>query len=224
MKLASKETSLVIAGAWNPAILTPAWFLQHGLSKSLDEVNSVQTFFPISQGSIFELPRYVLEDLSFIVRPDSLILFPPESTDNLNNSLNNLEMAAAAILGELKHTPMSGVGHNFTFIHTNPDSNELDVFTNSAQDISDGMPEDWSAASYSLSTSFTNSTETVVVNIQRQFEANAITVKFNFHHPLNSIDSALIVLRGENQYKRMFDNLELAKQLMIQLYGECEDD
>jgi hypothetical protein len=224
MKLVSNETSLVIAGAWNPAILTPVWVLQHGLNKPLDGVNSVQTFFPISPGVIFEPPRYVLEDLSFIVRPDTLILCPPDSMNSSENALNNLEDAAANILQELKHTPMTGVGHNFTFIHTNPESKELDVFTNSTQDISDEMPDDWSPASYVLATSFKNSTETVIVNIQRQFEASAITVKFNFHHPVDSIDSASIVLRGDNGYKRMFANLDLAKQLLKKLYGDCEND
>jgi hypothetical protein len=33
MNIAPEETSLVIAGAWNAAILTPAWVIKYGLLK-----------------------------------------------------------------------------------------------------------------------------------------------------------------------------------------------
>lgn len=221
MKLVSTETSLVIAGAWNPAILTPQWVLQHGLNKSLDGGNLIQAFLPATQGVIFEFPRYVLEDLSFSVRPDLFILSPVESTPE---RIVALEDAAARMLEQLKHTPITGIGHNFEFREANPMPGNLDLFTASRQDLINNMPDCWEPASASLAASFKNNTDTVIVNIQRQFEADVLIVKFNFHHPISSADDALVVLRGENDYKRMNQNLIFAKQLMTELYGEIEND
>ena len=220
MQLVSSETSLVIAGAWNPAILTPAWVLQHGLLRPLGD-NIVQTFLPATLGGIFEFPRYVLDGLSFSVRPNLLILSPPESTPDL---ISTLEVTAANMLEELRHTPVTGIGHNFSFYKENPDAVDLDIFTTSRQDLTDNMPNGWVPASGSIAASFENNDGTVIVDIQRRCEANVLHVKFNFHHPIKSVDEALIVLRGENGFARMSQNLELAKQLMAAQYGEIEND
>jgi hypothetical protein len=220
MKLVSTETSLVIAGAWNPAILTPPWLLKHALGKNSDENNLVQAFLPAMQGVIFEFPRYVLEELSYLVRPDTLIMSPVDSS---HQHMNTLEDVAAKILEELKHTPITGIGHNFSFSDTNPQSQVLDVFTVSRQDLTDNMPEGWTPETCMLSANFKNTNETVIVNIQRQFNANELIVKFNFHHPIKSEADAIAILKGSNDYKRMADNLELAEQLIEQLYGDIDN-
>ncbi len=36
MDLISSETSLVVAGAWNAAILTPEWVQKHGFEGKVD--------------------------------------------------------------------------------------------------------------------------------------------------------------------------------------------
>lgn len=220
MKLVSTETSLVIAGAWNPAILTPAWLLKHALGKTSDENNLVQAFLPAMQGVIFEFPRYVLEELSFLVRPDTLIMSPVESSQQ---HMNKLEDVAAKILEELKHTPITGIGHNFTFSDTNLKSQELDVFTVSRQDLTDNMSEGWTPATCMLTANFKNTNETVIVNIQRQFDVNELIVKFNFHHPIKSEDDAISILNGSNGYNRMANNLEIAEQLIMKLYGDIDN-
>jgi hypothetical protein len=221
MKLVSTETSLVIAGAWNPAILTPAWMLKYALDKSPDGNNQVQAFFPALSGVIFEFPRYVLEDLSFLVRPDTLIMFPVTSTAE---RMDALEEGAAKVLEELKHTPINGIGYNFTFSDASPESHKLDVFTASRQDLTDCIPNGWSPASSVLATNFKNADETVIVNIQRHFEVSELIVKFNFHHPIKSENDALDILRGHKGYTRMAGNLELAKQLVTSLYRDLEND
>lgn len=221
MKLVSNETSLVISGAWNPAILTPAWVLHHGLGRPLDEGELVKAFLPAGASGLFEFPHYVHKELSFSVRPDRLILslseFKPEGIDIL-------EDAAAKMIGELKHTPITGVGHNFEFRETNPKPENLNIFTASRQDLTDSMPVGWSPSSAVLAASFKNDTDTVVVNVTRQYEANTLIVKFNFHHPIKSADEAIAALKGENGYLRMRQNLILANDLMATLYGDIEND
>jgi len=72
MQIVSTETSLVIAGAWNIAILTPGWVLKYGLQQKGDE--HVQVFFPAGSGALFGFPRYQLKDFSFVVRPDASLM------------------------------------------------------------------------------------------------------------------------------------------------------
>src|SRR6266404_9040232 len=100
MQLVPAETSLVVAGAWNPAILTPAWVLHHGLNRPVGQAESVQVFVPAGSGMFFEFPRYALPEFTYVVRPDTLIITP---TDQTSNNLPALENAAAAMLGYLSH-------------------------------------------------------------------------------------------------------------------------
>lgn len=216
MNINHGETSLVISGAWNPAILSPQWILQHGLDKPLDGTNRIQTFMPVGQGVIFEFPRYVLEDFTFTARADALIIIP---TTTEQERMAIAEDASAKILQELSHTPVGGIGHNFEFQEPNPQPAQLQVFTDSRQDIADKMPDGWSSSSAVVISSFTNVTNSVVINISRHFEAETIIVKVNFHHPVQSIDQALQILRGSNDYSRMAQNYELAKNIVTKLYG-----
>jgi len=221
MNINHSETSLVISGAWNPAILTPQWVLRHGLGKSLDGTNHFQAFLPAGQGVIFEFPRYVLEDLTFNARPDALVIVP---TATQQDRISIVEQAAAKMLHELRHTPVGGVGHNFEFREPNPQPQQLQVFTDCRQDLADEMPDGWQPTSATVISSFTNAINTVVINMQRHFDAGSVIVKVNFHHPIATVDQALQILRGENGYLNMSDNFEMAKSVMTRLYGEIEHD
>jgi hypothetical protein len=137
MQLFPVETSLVVAGAWNPAILTPAWVLRHGLNRPAGQAEPVQVYVPAGTGLIFDFPRYVLPEFTFVVRPDTLIMAP---TDQTANNLEVLENAAALMLEHLRHTPINGIGHNFEYRDTEPSPDQLENFTRSRQDISDIMP------------------------------------------------------------------------------------
>lgn len=221
MKLIHEETSLVLAGAWNPAILTPPWVLQHGLNKALDGTSRYQTFLPTGLGFVFESPRYVLEDLTYTVHPNSLIIVPNSEAPE---DLNSIENAAALMLEQLKHTPMGGVGHNFEFRELNPQSNQLDVFTRSRQEIADEMPKGWEPATTAINSSFTNTAKTVLINVQHILMGNEIIVKVNFHHAVSSVEQAILVLRGEHGYSRMTQNFNFSRTLLTSLFGDLENE
>lgn len=221
MKLFHEETSLVLAGAWNPAILTPHWVLQYGLEKELDGTNRYQAFLPTGLGLVFEAPRYVLDELTFSVRPDALIIVPKSEA---HESLASAEDVASRMLDQLRHTPVGGVGHNFEFREQNPQPGQLDVFTRSRQDLADEMPDGWEPTTAAVIASFTNTAKTVVINVQRAFEGDAIIVKVNFHHAVTSVEQAISVLKGENGYLRMTQNFELACDLLTKLYGDMENE
>jgi hypothetical protein len=185
MELLPSETSLVIAGAWNAAILTPGWVMQHAFNRPLDEHGRVQVFLPALQGAVFEFPRYVLDNIAYIVRPDALVLAPNEST---TDCLALSEDVVTRIVSVLSHTPISGIGHNFEFRDSNPNPASLSVFTEARKDLVDQMPKGWSPSGAAIVASFKNEAETVHVNVQRHWDGAAVTVKFNFHHPVTSCD------------------------------------
>jgi hypothetical protein len=218
MRLVPPETSLVVSGAWNAAILTPSWVLQHAFQRPPQDQPQVQVFLPTAGGLVFELPRYTVEGLTYSVRPDELVFAPNESD---NQSLERMETAAANILGVLVHTPVAGIGHNFEFRDAEPEPTHGAVFSDSRQDLADEMPEGWQATTAGIVSSFKNANETVHVNIQRQWDGAIVSVKFNFHHPVANVAQARLVLAGDG-YSRMAENLAMARQLINSLYGEEE--
>lgn len=215
MTLNPGETSLVVAGAWNPAILVPAWVLRYGLLRP-DGNEPVQIALPAGQGLIFDFPRYTLPEFTYIVRPDTLIINPASQTAA---GLAQAEDAAAAMLGNLPHTPINGVGHNFEFRDSDPDPHTLQVFTQAAQDVADQAPAGWTPISRLIASSFRIGTGNTIANIQRQFDGTNTIVKFNFHYPVVDGVEALEVLRGQNGHPRMQQSFEIARDLVSNLYG-----
>lgn len=214
MEIVPSEASLVVAGAWNVAILTPDWVLRNGLRREGGE--QVQVTFPAGPGAVFEFPRYQLRDLTYVVRPDSLVVVPSSLQDE---AIVHAENAVARMVEVLKHTPVSGVGHNFEFRDPAPDPRHLSVFSASRQDIGDELDEQWSSAAVNLMTSFSRANGKVVVNIQRSFDAGQISVKFNFHHPVSGTVEALSVLSAEGDYWSMKQSREFSMALIEKLYG-----
>lgn len=215
MDLIPSETSLVVAGSWNAAILTPTWMLRHGFQRAAGESSNVQVFLPAVQGAVFEFPRFALEELSYIVRPDALLVLPSDSTPE---RFELAEQVTARVVRVLSHTPISGIGHNFEFREPAAIPQEVAVFTGSRQDLVDQMPEGWAPAGVVIASSFKNGAETVHVNIQRQWDGGAISVKFNFHHPVSNVDQAIAVLEGRDGYVNMAQNLVFAKTVIASLY------
>lgn len=219
MKFIDSETSLVVAGAWNPAIVTPEWILKYGLKKDLQEENRVQVFVPAGAGLIFEMPRFSFSGLIVTVRPDALVIAPKETTQA---QFEQIEVLAANTVQELTHTPISGIGHNFEFRSENPSAECLGIFSNSYEDLIDAMPDDWSVAGSTLSSSMQMGATTV--NVTRTFIGSQLSIKFNFHHPVVDGAQAISVLKGELGYKHLHQNLEIAKNLVIKIYGDLSDE
>jgi hypothetical protein len=216
MELIPSETSLVVAGAWNAAILTPGWVMQHAFQKPLEEQGRVQVFLPALQGAVFEFPRYVIDNMAYIVRPDALVVAPNESSAEC---LGLSEDAVTRIVSVLAHTPITGIGHNFEFRDQNPTPASLAVFTESRQDLVDQMPQGWIPSATAIAATFKDESDSVQMNMHRQWDGATVTVKFNFHHPVTSSEQARQVLDGTTGYRRMAENLEIAQQLINRIYS-----
>lgn len=215
MTLNPGETSLVIAGSWNPAILNPAWVLEHGLNRPGTN-EPVQVALPAGAGGMIDYPRFTLPEFAYVVRHDALAISPAA---NGADAITRIEDAAAALLTKLPHTPVTGVGHNFEFRDHAPEIERLEVFTRASQELADEAPDGWASVGTMIASSFRCANGSTIANIQRQFDGANIIIKFNFHHPLSSVQQALQVLRGEAGHARMNQNFQIAHDLLDRIYG-----
>jgi hypothetical protein len=208
MELMPSDTSLVLAGAWNAAILTPTWVQKFGFDAPVDQ--RVQVFVPAGLGPVFEFPRYVIGSLSYTIRPDALVVAPQDDSED---SLQLAEDVVARMLRALPHTPLSGIGHNFAFRDPAPQPGILRTFTDANRDLSAVVPQGWHSTSASIALTLKHDERNVLINITRIFDAGIIIMRFNFHHPISSYDEAMNILSGEGDYARIVQNLALATHL-----------
>ncbi|WP_457389783.1 hypothetical protein [Roseateles sp. P5_E1] len=217
MKPVPAETTLVIVGAWNPAILTPPWVLRYGLQTEEGQAQIVHALIPAGLNGAFEFPRFNLPGFQFTARPEALVLMPDHANET---GLALIEDVASRVLQQLTHTPIGGIGHNFEFVDENPDAKWIDVFSQSQIDLVDAIPAGLESQRTVLATTFLRGN--AQVNIQRYFDGSNVGVKFNFHHPVTTSAEALKVLSGDG-YARFSENYSVAKELLEKLYKGTED-
>lgn len=124
MELQSDKTTMVIAGAWNPAILTPKWIAQHALGFPPDRDFQVGVELPIQEFG--QAPRFTFESLT-VMATSATLLFAL-SADTRTQVKKTFEVAAK-VLELLPHTPVSGVGVNFMFADTAADAKVATTFS-----------------------------------------------------------------------------------------------
>lgn len=219
MKLVPNETCLVVAGAWNPAVVTPEWLLKFGLKSEAGLENRVQAFIPTGVGMVFEFPRFSLDRFSFVVRPDTLIFYPKES---LESQMAEIEFVAGNTVHELTHTPIRGIGHNFEFRDAEPDAQFLSAFTNSQTDLIDATPNGWTVSTSTVTTALQVGDS--IVNITRYFDGSQLSVRFNFHHQVEGGVEAVKLLRSQTGERHFFDSYNIARDLITKMYGAINDE
>ncbi|MBF0473710.1 MAG: hypothetical protein HQK93_08265 [Nitrospirae bacterium] len=112
MKLKDR-TSLVIAGAWNIAILNPRWFLTEIFAQNNpnDKIQVQFGFGNNEQNSI----KFTIDEITITVTP-SRLMFSPNSIDCENNSkYEQIEKAACEIIKKLPFTPITAIGYNISY-------------------------------------------------------------------------------------------------------------
>lgn len=113
MKLLSDRTTLIIAGAWNPAIVNPNWIGREILKYPLDKQFTVGIALPIQDMSVAGVqPRLTFETLSMTATAQSLTFFI--------DAANEVQIAktfevASKVLRTLSHTPVVALGINFGY-------------------------------------------------------------------------------------------------------------
>lgn len=101
--------TIVITGNWNVNIFQPKW-----MNEFLNLEDVVATFFVGPQG--YEV-RISSNKLLLVPRPDRLIIGTTSLDDR---DLEYMQNIAEKILGVLIHTPVNGIGINFSFEDLSP--------------------------------------------------------------------------------------------------------
>jgi hypothetical protein len=110
MQLQAEKTSLVITGAWNPAIVTPNWIAEHILKIPADKPFQVQVTMPVNELGLPSSFRF--EQLALTAHGGALIFhLTPDSHEQVAKTFN----VAGNVLSILTHTPVTGVGVNFEY-------------------------------------------------------------------------------------------------------------
>jgi hypothetical protein len=177
--------SLVLAGAWNTAILTPEWLTKHlGV-----DGGSVQIEFPI--GNPLLPIRYTFQNVRMVVVRDRLIIAPNANDPTV---LARAETFAKKILNTLTHTPMSAVGVNFDFIEADAPTDLKNLFR--AQDSTKLAGADFVVEATELRRQLRRGQGEPVVNLTLRQAAPEIAIHVNFHKDAPDAASAAAYLDG----------------------------
>jgi hypothetical protein len=209
MVIQHPATVLVIAGAWNSAILNPTWLLREAFGAPDGAEEPVLMEFAVGASIV---PKFTLRGIPFTATPERLII-GAGATDAA--SLSRCEELASSILGKLPHTPVTAFGENFRFVENAPAPARLGAFAQGTE-FADALDFEYRLTSQSLvSTLVTGGAE---LHLTRSILEGAISFDFNFNYPVRNATEARERMNGT--FTR---NLDLAKRIWTRLMGEIEE-
>jgi hypothetical protein len=198
-----KETpSIVLLGAWNPAILQPNWLVQRVFNKPDDEEWPVEMEFSPMPGNP---PRFRIRDITFIPAYDRLTVFAKGWEDD---DLTAAEDAAVRVLELLPHTPVRAAGQNFKFMVASQQE-ALSMFNVDAR-LAQYLDFDYNLITTELRSRL--QLEDRQLNLFRVRADDAVLVQFNFHYPVADASEAAEKLRHS-----FIANRDLAKQILVNM-------
>ena len=191
IKKLEEQHTLVIAGAWNPAILSPNWVAKEILGLPFDNGFQVGMQFPINDPS--QPIGFQFHDIAYQPALNVLIFFfKPEIDGQIQKTID----AAAKILELLPHTPISGVGFNSAYSVSDAHEDLLKMFSAGSQ-----IPaylEDADAQLVQHTWGASVLTHQRLINIGAKLEGGNVAISFNVHIEVESASLAAIRLRTPN--------------------------
>jgi hypothetical protein len=176
--------TVVIAGAWNPAIFSPDWIGRYVLGRQLGDVLPVLNV-------IFANPpgrSAVYYETFGILASNERVDFYTQSIEE--QDIKSIEEKCIKILQLLPHTPVSAVGINFLFSQDNIDDEIIDKFK-----TKEGLNEYRTILNENLTTGM-QFKDDLVLNLSRHYGIDWATFNFNYHHACESADAASRMLSG----------------------------
>jgi len=196
MKIIEDNISLVIAGAWNPAILNPKWIAETAMGRRVGENFQVQVDMPVTNmGFAVVQPRFGFEGISVLANSSS-VTFKLSYEDDTSSKLSI--DTAANILQHLSHTPVSGFGFNFGFEFDDPSEDLLETFA-STSFLPDAVSDE-SSKLVSQTWAGTLLSAGRMINISATLEAGIVTFDVNVHTEVKTALEAMAALRAENLF------------------------
>lgn len=192
LKRFSNPPTLIIAGAWNPDILSPSWIAKEAMGLELNQDFPVNVQFPI--GNPTQRPTFEFEKIKFNAARGQLTFFlANDDLEQVNKSIST----AAKILELLSHTPITGFGFNFA--HEIEDTSLTLRKTFSSSDLSMFLEEaDVQTVVQKWGSSI--KTQQYLLSVNAELEGNKTTLEFNAHFEVTSATGASQLLKDATLY------------------------
>lgn len=176
MILDFSKPSIVIAGAWNPAIFQPNWVLTNLFGAAAGETHEVtQVLNELEQKQIT-----YKDNVGIHVNRTRLELF---TTGIEQAEIALLTAVTRAIFEKLPHTPIVALGVNFAFA----EMESLAAFAPKFE-LSDKLDEDFQIAETQITSKIL--LDDLELNVKRVLSEAVAAVEFNFHHAGASLNKA----------------------------------
>jgi virulence-associated protein VagC len=188
MIIREASTSIVIVGAWNPAILSPEWLARWAFGRAQGDQVQVQMEF----SSIPKSPPILTIDQVIIIPSESrLVIRPQRSSEDL---ISRAEGVAVRILETLPHTPVRAFGENIEFDEEHASEEDTRMFR--IHDHFSGSPQLEGLERKEMSIVDSYATRQNILKITRTLSGESFSIKFNFHYDVTSTEQATEQIRG----------------------------
>ncbi len=198
--------SIVLVGAWNPAILMPPWLGKHVLEQ---EDTTVQILLPLAQADqrIFDYSDY---QFRLIVRQDRVQVAPMVLSDK---ALTTCETVVGKLLSLLPHTPITAIGINLAFQAEGAQGQLIEVLTPSDGDVLQGLALEPQATSIKRTLRGVTSEGSPELRLTMNLDHGSGTaaMEFNYHFDYTPMTD---VLPGA------FERLRAYSARVVEAYGE----
>lgn len=193
MKAIGDKTTVVLAGAFNPAILLPQWVAVHGLGHPAGQDFQVEMLAPIGGAG---QARFAFDGIAYSAGFKNFILHVDGA--QVAQSARAI-VAVANILSQLPHTPVAGIGFNFGFLVEEPSAALLALMT-----THDGLTDSFEGDPEVVTQRWGNTIKwaQAIVNVDCELAGGQATVTFNFHYSTDSAKTAEQILRGVSVFEK----------------------
>ncbi len=186
-----EQRTLVIAGSWNPAILSPNWVAKEVLQVAAH--TDFQVGMQVSINDPSQPVGFQFEGISYAPALNVLVF---QLLPDLEHQ-KSIE-AAAKILELLPHTPITGIGFNFGFLVVDGSTDLLRTFSSGSR--IPGFLDDPNAELVKQGWGATVATNGRLVNMTCKLEGGSVVIGFNVHLEVDSATAASAVLRIPNLF------------------------
>jgi hypothetical protein len=186
------KTTIVIAGSFNPAILTPSWIGKNVLDPPVVDEFPVYVIAPIMGAA--PPAKFSLSGFTYSPGYQFLTFY----TDGMDAAASERVCdVAARILNLLPHTPITGIGFNFGFRDDHPSVQLLRLlaisptFADALGQGAEVVGRNWlNVASWGAA----------LVTLQTGIRGSDYSLDLNFHYSSQDARGAEAVLRRQNVY------------------------
>jgi hypothetical protein len=193
VKAIGDRTTVVLAGAFNPAILVPQWVAIHGLGHPAGQDFQVEMLAPVGGTG---QARFAFDGIAYSAGFKNFMLH----VDGTQIAQSERAIGAVAnVLSQLPHTPVTGIGFNFGFLVEEPGAALLALMT-----THDGLTDSFDGDPEVVARRWGNTVkwEQAIVSVDCELAGGHAIVAFNFHYSTDSANAAEQILRAGGVFEK----------------------